>query len=84
VLQQFLELEQYSLTDYTPVPTSQPTKMARHPARQAYVEEEMEMVRLPHPVGETDVHAHSERWLPSRLEYWNDWLMDGLVGFAGR
>jgi hypothetical protein len=58
--------------------------MARHPARQAYVEEEMEMVSLPHLAGETDVYAQSERWLPSRLECWNGWLIDGLVGCAGR
>jgi hypothetical protein len=58
--------------------------MARHPARQAYVEEEMELVRLPHLAGGTDVYAQSERWLPSRLECWNDWLIDELVGCAGR
>jgi hypothetical protein len=41
--------------------------MARHPARQAYVEEEMEMVRLPHPAAETDVYAQSETRVLERL-----------------
>jgi hypothetical protein len=58
--------------------------MARHPARQAYVEEEMEMVSLPHLAGGTDVYAHSEQWLPGAFKCWNGWLIDGLVGLAWR
>lgn len=50
--------------------------MARHPARQAYVEEEMDMVSLSHPSGEADVHAQPERCPSSAFDCWNSWLMD--------
>jgi hypothetical protein len=64
--------------------SSQIVKMARHPARQAYVEEEMDMVSHPYPSGEADVHAHPERYPSSDFDCWNNWLMDDLVGRARR
>lgn len=51
--------------------------MARHPARQAYVEEEMDMVSLSYTSNEADVHARPERCPSSGCNCWNGWLMDG-------